>query len=242
MPNDFTIKFPKEDFQKLTRQIERAQKELGKSAKESLKWGVINVSNSIAASTRKSPKKRKVLKATPELLAKCRNVSQADRAIIEQNKGSFFGVMMYTQNGQEEFVLIEKLDRKLIPFNSKTTGERLLLDPKSGQVHRPEWWAATNKRAVKLASNLVNIRNAGLCKKVWSWISKNSRGMNSETAGVQWSSDGYAVRIMNKLRYAIDALGGKGMQPVETAMARAADSMAAKITRIADEQAKRITA
>ena len=243
MANDFTITFPDADLKRFQSQLARAEKELGKSAKQALQWGAINVAKSIGASTNVAPKKRKVIKATPAILGMdTAGMSKAEKAAIRQDiKTAPYGVMMYDRTGKQVFRRIDRLNVQLSIFKSKTTGEMLGRNVKTGQVHKLSSWNQTNKEAVKNASSLVSIRYAGLCKKMWSWLSKTARhsGSNKGLADVRWHSSGWAVQIRNLLKYAGDAFGGKGLQPVETAMRRASDSIARKIDLALEAQTKK---
>ena len=243
MANDFTITFPQADLKRFQGQLQRMEKELGKSSKQALQWGAITVCKSIGASTNTAPKKRKIIKATPAILGMdMKGMTKAEKAIIRQDiKSAPYGVMMYDRFGKEVFRRIDQLNVKLSVFRSKTTGELLGRNVATGQVHKVSNWNATNKEAVKNASSLVNIRYAGLCKKMWSWLSKTAKrsGTNKGLADVQWHSSGWAVQIRNMLKYAGLAFGGKGLQPVETAMRRASDSLAVKIDKLVEAQAKK---
>jgi hypothetical protein len=245
MANEFSIKFPDADLKRFQGLLVRAEKELGKSTKQALQWGVITASKSIGASTKVAPKKRKVIKATPKLLGiNTKGMTKTDRAIMKANIAKApFGVMMYLK-GQPVFRQIEKLNVKLSTFRSKTTGEMLARDMRTGKVHKLDNWVNTNREAVKDAGEMVKIRNAGLCKKMWGWLSSNARrsASNSNKADINWSSSGWSVTVRNLLEYAGLAFGGKGMQPVETAMKRASDSIEAKINMALDKQTKAIVA
>ena len=246
MANEFSIKFPDADVKRFQGLLVRAEKELGKSAKQALQWGVVNVAKSIGASTDVAPKKRTPIKATAKLLGmNTKGMSKAERAIMKANIAKApWGVIMYDGNGNKVFRQIEKLNVKLITFKSKTTGEMLGRDVYSGKVHKLENWTNTNLEAVKDAGELIKIRNAGLCKKMWIWLSKNSKRSagNKNMADITWDSSGWAVTVRNLLKYAELALKTSGKQVISTAMARASDSIEKKIKLALDAQAKAVTA
>ncbi len=233
-----SITFPKADIDALVKQMDRAQTELGKSVKQSVTWAGVGVCKSLAASCRVSPKKRKIYKVTAARLGlTTKGMSKLDRAMVKAGiNAAPFGVYLY-KNGLPVFTPITKLDRKLIPFTSKTTGEQMARDPKTGEVHRLSSFNLQSKDSVAALSKLIKIWRSGLAKKMWQKASAKmfqggivGVGDAEGIAGVKWSggkSDPLAT-IYSVLKYAEKALSG-GKKDVETAVARATSSLSKKI-------------
>lgn len=221
------IRFPQADIDKMARNIDRAQKELGKSIKESVKWAAVNVATSLAASTKVSQKKRKVV-----------DLRKFDTSYKGPSK---LGAIAKNREWKDVFLPIENFGRGVVFFRSKTTGEQLGMIKATKEVHKAEWFVINSKKAVSRAAEIVQIKMSGLAKKTNLWLSKNARSASRNgQASVNWTMGNNTCILSNFLPYVYKAFKTEGKQTVSTALARASDSMANKIEKAIEAKVKAI--
>ena len=235
-----SIEFPRMQVDRLFAQMQRAQKELGKPLKESVKWGGILLIESLAKRTRVSKKLRRIVKNP-----KARK-HKGDRRFAP------FGVNRYDKNGKKVFQPIFRTGEygKLRFFDTKTvswydrsggSGQWRKL-PSGPDVANPEIVAPgikTDKRR--------KIGRSGFAKKTWQWAKQNMRtgGMANimrvpNIASIRWSGgvDNPTVKIVNSISYM-----RRAMRPMQTMFNAAVEAAAREMAnRIDDRIAKKLGA
>lgn len=235
---DVTLQFPQADVDKLFAQIQRAQVELNKESKKAISWAGASLCDSLRASTKKAPKYRKILKATAHRLG-AENPTKGERELMkEESKAAPYGVYVY-QKGKRVFRRIRMIDKDVITFRSKTTGKMLGRKKGSDEVHSIERFVNKSKADLK-NHPLVTIFYSGLAKKAWSIakakVVSGGYGFDMRVkkaiVSVNWIGGVFnpAVKIADKLSYAMDAFKTDGAQAVNSAFQRAADSLEKKIS------------
>jgi hypothetical protein len=223
MPLAASIEFPRGDVDALFRQIDRAQKDLGKSMARSVSWAAAYVAHSLAAATRVAPKLRRV-------------VENPDKRYKTDHRRAPFGVMRYNPDGTQFFKPIYRtgeygklrfFDKKSVSWfkRDRTTGaghwEKL---PSGPDIANPDIFVPgimTDKRR--------KIGRRGLAKKAWTWAAGRAySGGTGNIMGVSGAADVHiyrdkdnpGVRITDHLRYATAAFKSPGA--VEGALGSAA--------------------
>ena len=233
-----SIVFPKADVSRLFAQMQRAQRELGKDVKESVKWGGILLMQSLAASTKVSKKTRPIVK-------------NPDKRYKTDARRAPFGVFRYDKHGKKVFRPIFRTGEfgKLRFFDKRTAGwydrsggpgqwRRL---PSGADPANPESVVPgikTDKRR--------NIGRRGFAKKTWQWATRSMAGGMANImrvpniADIRWSggTSNPTVTITNRINYMDKALKG-GLMAINSAMEKAARRMA---NRIDDRVAKKLGA
>jgi len=220
-----TIEFPEADRQAMFRNMDRAQREFGKSAKEAIKWGGVYVARSLGASTIQAPKLRKIVKNPHPDAGRDKR-----RAIVGVNRWDRTGKQYFQpiyRTGEYGKTRFEK-DGSITVFD--TPGRPYNLSR--------EQFASMNLQMPSVqASKKRIIGRRGLGKKAWKWIERNmdggtgSVGDAASVASVRWGLIvGAEVTITNKLRYITKALKG-GYMGVASAMARASRGMEEAMNR-----------
>ena len=237
---DVTLQFPKADVDRLFGLINRAQVELNKETKKAISWAGASLCTSLEASTKKAPKFRKIYKATMDRIgADASKMTKGEKQMVrEQIAQAPMGVYVYIR-GKRVFKQIKKISARVIPFKSKTTGEWLGRLGGTNEVHKLDRWT-TDKGLLKKSNSLVTIFYSGLAKKAWSIakakVVSGGYGFDMRVkkaiVSVNWIGGAFnpAVKIEDKLGYAIDAFKTDGKQAVETAFARAANSLEKRIS------------
>lgn len=227
------IKWPVEDFKKLSEQISLAATVLGKGQVEAVKWAAGNVCASLSASTRVSPKIRRVV-PNPHPNAKT------------DGRRAKWGVMKYKRYTSELYFepIYRTGEYGKVRFKDKKTLEWYTVDKASGKrvketVNFSNDFGGSIPIGI-MQSKKRNIGRSGLAKKAWQWA--QAQVLSSSGSGtanlfgvpdiaevrVSNSSSMVSFRVKSKLRYALDATLG-GRKDVNTALLRAADSMRRKI-------------
>lgn len=228
-----TIDVPRRDMRRLVGQIERAQKELGRSMEDAVSWGGRIVGGSLSASTRIAPKLRKIVK-NPDSRAKT------------DKRRAKFGVNVFNKAGNKVFLPIYRggeFGAKL-RFTGRHTTEFASRD--SGGL---DWMQMDARDEIEPGSVSTigrhkkrNIQNRGLAKKAWRAATariktdgpRSAMGVRN-IASVQWRgrrSDNVSLTLSSNLRYASVAWnkqGGSG-HAVNTALARGAANMERRIS------------
>jgi len=223
MPVALTVEMDRESERALFNQIERAQRELGKSLTPSIQWAARLLCRSLSGHTKRAKQKlRKV-------------VQNPDQRWKTDKRRAPFGVMGY-KDGREKFIPIYRTGEygKLRFYDKKTLS----------------WYDRTEKKwkRIKSGPDVANpgmiipgimaspkrrVPYRGLAKKVWqrasSFIGRGgtARAMGVSNVATVWidrDKDNPSVTITNKLRYAIDAFEG-GSSAVSEAMAAAGRRM-----------------
>jgi len=232
-----TLEFPAADRRALFSQIERAQREFGRSQKDAVKWAGGYLLRSLGASTAISPKLRPVVKNP---LFKADSKSKADRAAARAARNDMrrarYGVMMFKREGGTRFVPIYRTgEYGKIYFASKKTAETLVRDRVTGEVTRVSMETGKGPEQTPgiMQSKKRIIGRRGLARESWKWAGRHLGNGGTGTLmqarnaiAVKWrgDKDSPSLTVTNSLRYIMAALKGKGAA-VETAMQRAGDSM-----------------
>jgi len=238
---DLKATFTSRDVDQLFSQIDRAQRELGKSNTEAVAWAGRLVASSLSASTRQAPKLRKIVK-NPNPKAKT------------DGRMAKFGVMRYKPNGQQYFVPIYSGGE----FGAKMrfTGRRttvLYSRDSLGNVVKTEVDTKSVSAPDLMGSKKRVIGRRGLAKAAWRAAgarimvdgARSDMGVRN-IASVKWrgkKSNDTTLNMTNNLRYADSAWNkqGSSAQTVETAMMRAAINMEKRISRAIDKKLGRAT-
>ena len=246
MPLAASIEFPRADVDALFRQIDRAQKDLGRHLIHALNSAAVFLSRSLSASTKKAPKKRRVYKTTLARMGmKGWKGKAARQYLAEAKEKGIWGVDVW-RNGKKEFVPIGRGETRTVEVLSKH-GVRLVKNLNTGKiVHHSKAADEFDTQTLKgaKASNLVKIRASGLAKTTWARITRNVAGTVSPNlsgaaaniVGIANKAGKYTkgkdfVRMENRLRYARSALGENINKPMNEAMYRAAKAMEATIDK-----------
>lgn len=203
MPVVASIEFPSADVDALFRQMDRAQKELGRSLGNAVRTAANRVALSIGTSTKVAPKHRKVT-ATGN--------TSSNRRYSES--GGFY------QNKQ--FEVYSDKSRKTFSVWAKNMREAR--QKKSVVISRRGLAKATWSRAAREASAGGGVGQGGVTASAHRLSARHARGK-----GVFNGVDPWAM-MESGLDYAQDALQG-GPRDVDTAMERAASAMEHLIDR-----------
>ena len=230
---DIDMKVQQSDVDDLFAQILRAQKEIGKSAKDSVAWAGVLVCKSLAAQTKIAPKLRRI-------------VRNPDKRYKNDHRRSPFGVYIY-KNGKKEFKPIFRTgeygklrfyDKDSMTWFDRYAGE-WRKNPSGPDVANPEIIVPgikTDRRRV--------IGRRGLAKKNWQVLGKfvkrpggvTAKGVTSGRIVWQYNRDNVYLKISNLLDYAGYALKGDANQ----AVGRAASSMRNRIDKQIEKTLARI--
>ena len=228
-----SIEFKKVDVSRLFAQMQRAQKELGKDLKQSVKWGGILLMQSLAKRTRISKKQRRI-------------VRNPDKRYRTDARRAPFGVMRWDKHGKKVFRPIFRTGEfGRVRFLDKKTFEVKYINTLTGAVHRADRFDQTPDLSIK-TDKRRKIGRRGLAKKTWQWAIKSMAGGMANImrvpgiADIRWSggTENPTVTIRNRINYIDKALKG-GYAAVNTAMEKAARRMA---NRIDDRVAKKMGA
>jgi len=228
-----SIEFPKRDVRALFAQMQRAQKELGKDLKQSVKWGGILLMQSLAAQTKVSKKLRPIVK-------------NPDKRYKTDARRAPFGVMRWDKHGKKVFRPVYRTGEfGRVRFLDKKTFEVKYINTLTGTVHRASRYDQTPDLSIK-TDKRRKIGRRGFAKKTWKWATKSMAGGTANImrvmgiADIRWSggTDNPTVTIINRINYMDKALKG-GLMAVNTAMGNAARKMA---NRIDDRVAKKMGA
>ena len=228
-----SIEFKKVDVSRLFAQMQRAQKELGKDLKQSVKWGGILLMQSLAAQTKVSKKLRPIVK-------------NPDKRYKTDARRAPFGVMRWDKHGKKVFRPVYRTGEfGRVRFLDKKTFEVKYINTLTGTVHRASRYDQTPDLSIK-TDKRRKIGRRGFAKKTWKWATKSMAGGTANImrvmgiADIRWSggTDNPTVTIINRINYMDKALKG-GLMAVNTAMENAARKMA---NRIDDRVAKKMGA
>lgn len=244
--SELTLDFPQADVDALMAAVNRAMTELNKDAKKAISWGGAYLCDSLRASTKVAPKRRKVFKTTADkVFTDSKKISKSDRLLVrEMAEYAPYGVYLWRRGKQEFWPINKSMKPRTIAFKSCTTGRMLGRIAGTNEVHRIESFAA-NKKDMK-THPLVIIEHSGLAKKAWQIAKAKvvsggygfAMRVKRAVVSVTWSGgkNDSQVTIADRLGYALDAFKSDGKQTVDTAFKRAADRINNRIT---DALAKR---
>jgi hypothetical protein len=229
MNGQFTIKPSNADVLAFRKAMELAQKELGKTSKESIVWGGRVICDAMANATTKSKTKRPIVK------------NPHPKAGIDGRRG-IWGVMNYIRfgGGAQKFNPI---------YRGGEYGAKVRWTEKNGVLlrNRDGSWEKFSKDDLAVYGNLgtglelkdhpkTKIGRSGMAKKAWQWAKKFVRNGGQASifgvpkmAEVYWMGDGSLV-LKSNLRYAVDALKSKGSE-INEIMGRAAKIWESRITK-----------
>ena len=230
-----SIEFPKMQADRLFAQMQRAQKELGKGLKESVKWGGILLMESLAKRTRVSKKLRPIVK-NPDA-----RKHKGDKRFAP------FGVWRYDKSGKKVFRPIYRTgEYGRVRFLDKKTFEVKYINTLTGTVHRASRYDQTPELSIK-TDKRRKIGRSGFAKKTWQWAKQNMRtgGMANimrvpNIASIRWSGgvDNPTVKIVNSISYM-----RRAMRPMQAMFNAAVEAAASKMAnRINDKLAKKLGA
>jgi len=228
-----SIEFKKVDVSRLFAQMQRAQKELGKDLKQSVKWGGILLMQSLAKRTRISKKQRRI-------------VRNPDKRYRTDARRAPFGVFRYDKHGKKVFRPIYRTGEfGRVRFLDKKTFEVKYINTLTGAVHRAERFDQTPDLSIK-TDKRRNIGRRGFAKKTWQWATRSMGGGTANLmrvmgiADIRWSggTSNPTVTIINRINYMDKALKG-GLMAVNRSIENAARKMA---NRIDDRIAKKLGA
>ena len=223
MPLAASIEFPRADVDALFRQIDRAQKDLGKSMARSVSWAAAYVARSLSAATKVAPKLRPL-------------VENPDKRYKTDLRRARVGVYVY-RKGVKKFVPIYRTgEYGTQRFVGKTKREGTL---HASAFHAPNdgFYAASSAQTHRKRE----IGRRGLAKKTWQLAASFAgRGGYIKPMGVYRLAG--AVRIIddavnpgvvitNHLDYAMEAFKTSGEQAISSALARASRNMEREIDR-----------
>jgi hypothetical protein len=233
MSDQVSIEWPRMEVDRLFAQMQRAQKELGKGLKQSVRWGGVLLMQSLAAGTNVSKKLRPI-------------VRNPDTRYKTDKRFAPFGVFRWDRSGKKYFKPIYRTgEYGRIRFIDKKTAEVKYISSLTGKVHRAEQFDQTPGQSIKTDKRRI-IGRRGLAKKTWQWAVKSMNGGMAnimqvpDIASIRWSggTDNPTVTINNRIRYMGKALKG-GYMALNNAIGNAARKMA---NRIDDQIAKKLGA
>jgi hypothetical protein len=209
--------------------LKQAEKELGKTTESALKWGAINVMDTLAGATRVSAKTRPIVK----------NPSYDKKTSKPRDK---WGVMRYKPKTNEEYFqpIYRFGNYGTYRIWNKSKGKWLTIDKDLGRRIKDSETLdddTAKNDPVLMKSKKRKITRSGLAKKAWRWAQAHMynagtsviMGVPNLMAVKVWGKgNNRAFRIDNKSRYAIAAMKG-GERTVSYAMGKAARSMEHKI-------------
>ena len=228
---------PRADMDALVRQMDRAEKLIGKSVRESVAWAGNYVAISLGAITKVSKKKRKV-EQRPD------NKWKTDARVGR------WGTYKY-KNGQKYWVPIYRTgEYGRIYFKSKKSARMLTWDQRSGDVQPIEYTTGAKPEddmpGIMQSKKLI-IGRRGLAKRSWKYLKARMRvgGAISDhgtgnIGAVIWRDIGGVnptLIINNDLRYAMTALKGDA-SALSGAVGKAARNMERELTRRIEKVAK----
>lgn len=222
----------RKDTERFAEVMQRAQDELGVTPKNAITWAGYFVSKSLGAASKKAPKLRKIV-VNPDAKGKGAKKRMRDPSFVK------YGVFTYDGNGEKTFVPISEPQYKgLITFASRTTGQMLIKDMATGEVHRLQGSSKAEQVTPGISRDKRRIiKRSGLLKDSWKWAGKMTRKGGSasimgaqDSVNVKWTGQRFAptLTLANNLRYAADGLK-HGDNGVEHVMEKAANSMANRI-------------
>jgi len=222
---DLKIHFPKRDMDALFDQMQRAEKEIGKSAYQSIAWAGALVCKSVAAQTKVAPKLRRI-------------VRNPDKRYKTDRRRAPFGVYKYKEGKKEFRPIFRTGEYGKFRFYDKTSASWF---ERFGE-NRNQW------RKIASGPDIANpeivvpgiktdkrrvIGRRGLAKKSWQVLGKfvkrpgGTTAMNVASGRIQWGNDRNYLKISNLLNYAGYALKGD----INQAVSRAASSMRNRIDK-----------
>jgi len=228
-----SIELKKADVSRLFAQMQRAQKELGKDLKQTVKWGGILLMQSLAAQTKVSKKLRPIVK-------------NPDKRYKTDARRAPFGVMRWDKHGKKVFRPIYRTGEfGRVRFLDKKTFEVKYINTLTGTVHRAEKFDQTPDLSIK-TDKRRNIGRRGFARRTWQWAVKNMSGGTANImrvmgiADIRWSggTSNPTVTIINRINYMDKALKG-GLMAVNRSIENAARKMA---NRIDDQLTKKMGA
>jgi hypothetical protein len=217
MANDFTIRPSQADMMAFKRTMKRAIVDLGKTDKEARIWGGRVICDALANSTTKSKTKRPIVKNP---------LFATDPKAMLDNRRGIWGVMKYIRfgNGAQKFDPI---------YRGGEFGAKIKWVEKNGVMLRTsggKWEKFTREDLAAygaIGAGLeikdhpkTKIGRSGMAKKAWQWAKKFVRSGGTASifgvpkmAEVFWmGSDKSTLVLRSNLRYAMDALKGKGSE------------------------------
>lgn len=207
MPITADIQFPRADVDAMFAQINRAQKELGKSSKESIKWAGAVLVRSLGAST-------KAVKAN----AVREIVRNPDGFIQRDRRAARFGVNRFTSTGVQ-----------FLPIRSVGRGGELITEATDPRIvnHRKRQipYKGLAKRSWRFLANVVPRGGRIHVDGVPDLGNASWRGGETDPT----------LTITNKVNYMEKALKG-GKSAIELAMGKASRSLAKRIDNAIEKQ------
>lgn len=228
---------PKADMDALVKQMERAEKVIGKSVRESVAWAGNYVAISLGAITKVSKKKRKV-------------EQRSDNKWKTDARVGRWGTYKY-KNGVKYWVPIYRTgEYGRIYFKTKKTARMMTWDQRSGDVQPIEYTTGAKPEddmpGIMQSKKLI-ISRRGLAKRSWKFLQSKMRvgGSISDTMSrtgtigyVLWRDIGGVnpqLHIMNNLRYALVPVKG-GESGLNSVVGKASRNMKREITRLVREK------
>jgi len=225
-----TIELGQKDVADMERAMEAASRRLGKDMEQVQGQMAWYIARSLGASTKESPKMRKVEK-------------NPDPRAGKDNRVALFGVYKFRRDGSQKFVPIGRTGEfGKIRFVSKTTGESLTRDRITGEVTRTRFDLHEAGMQNVNDSPHRKILRSGMAKRSWTRMQRIAArgGYVSEPGVGQISSVTVnrglrpSITIINRLRYIEQAMAN-GPASTDTVMARASSAMMGAIdSRVAD--------
>ena len=221
---------PKADMAALVKQMERAEKVLGKSVLESVRWAGNYVAISLGAMTRVGKKKRKV-------------EQRADNKWKTDKRVGRWGTYAYKKGVKYWVPIYRTGEYGRIYFTSKKTARMMTWDRRTDEVRPLEFTTGAKPEddipGIMQSKKLI-IGRYGLAKRSWKLLKVKMRvgGTISEqgtgvVGAVIWRGIGGTnptLIINNDLRGAMPALRG-GTAALSGAIGKAARNMEREITR-----------
>ena len=229
---------PQKDMAELIKQIERAEKKLGKGLRESVGWAGQKIAISLGAVTKESKKRRKV-EERPD-----------DRWKTDHRVGRW-GTYKYVKGVKTWVPIYRTGEYGKIFYRSKKTAVVMEYDNTTGK-HRPRKLTTGDKAehdipGIMQSPKLI-IGRSGLAKRAWKFLGAKIRvgGSISENGvgsfgAVVWRDVGGlnpTLIINDDLRYAMTALKG-GQSALSSVVGKAARSMGREINRLAKESIRK---
>lgn len=202
MSEAMQIEFPHADMHAMFAQIDRAQRELGRSLGQSLRWAGWHLGKTLGASTRVAKKKRPAVRV------------QWQRK--DGHIGSGYGLEVYGGDGKP---------RNVVAYVQGSKGERPAQSKSEALASK---LAVIQMRGLAKASWLWGVKRMGSTNINFAAVAAREEAKRVAGSEMHLTGDNPYIVIRNRLSYITAALEG-GPKAVDTALGRAARMMSQNI-------------
>jgi hypothetical protein len=228
------IQLNQADVTKWQQAVLRNSRELNKSMKSSLAWGMSKICESLGAQTPVAKKLRPV-------------VENPDARYKADKRRARFGVMKYRPTSEQYFVPIYRTGEfGTIRFQNKKTATWFVTDRTTGRTTRDlETGTGSDQIPGIMQSKKRIIGRRKFAKESWRFLKIKTLAGGSinifsipDMGSIKWTDGQTAIHLKNKVRYMTKILLG-GESAVSFAIAKAANAMTAIINkRVAEKMAR----